>query len=152
MIKWTRTHLNRMSSLGTNDKSILVKWCIDEFSSCKYLSFLLLIIISVRYLLLVTAFILLVYTCLFSSIVKTSKVCLVHLNPFLEPTSAKQQEGNVSCSMKQREPLMGLELTTDRYPPITSQTRYPLHHDYIKRLVCYKTPALYIYSEIGEFY
>ena len=24
--------------------------------------------------------------------------------------------------------LMGLELTTDRYPPITSQTRYPLRH------------------------
>ena len=23
---------------------------------------------------------------------------------------------------------MGLELTTDRYPPITSQTCYPLHH------------------------
>ena len=118
VIKWTRTHLNRMSSLGTNDKSILVKWCIDEFSSCKYLSFLLLIIISVRYLLFVTAFILLVYTCLFSSIVKTSQVCLVHLNPFLEPTSAKQQEGKVSCSRKQREPLMGLELTTDRYPDV----------------------------------
>ena len=24
---------------------------------------------------------------------------------------------------------MGLELTTDMYPPITSQTRYPLRHD-----------------------
>ena len=23
---------------------------------------------------------------------------------------------------------MGLELTTDRYPPMTSQTRYPLRH------------------------
>ena len=23
---------------------------------------------------------------------------------------------------------MGLELSTDRYPPITSQTRYPLRH------------------------
>ena len=30
--------------------------------------------------------------------------------------------------MKQRGPLMVLELTTDRYPPITSQTRYPLRH------------------------
>ena len=29
---------------------------------------------------------------------------------------------------KQRGPLMGLELTNDRYPPITSQTRYPLRH------------------------
>ena len=30
--------------------------------------------------------------------------------------------------MKQRGPLMGFELTTDRSPSITSQTRYPLHH------------------------
>ena len=35
-------------------------------------------------------------------------------------------EGKVSCSRKQWGDLMGLELTTDRYPPITSQTRYPL--------------------------
>ena len=35
-------------------------------------------------------------------------------------------EGKVSCSRKQREPLMGLELMNDGYPPITSQTRYPL--------------------------
>ena len=33
-------------------------------------------------------------------------------------------ERKVSCSRKQREPLMGLELTTDRYP----LTRCPLHH------------------------
>jgi len=31
-------------------------------------------------------------------------------------------EGKVSCSKKQREPLMVLELTTDRHPPIPSQT------------------------------
>ena len=37
-------------------------------------------------------------------------------------------ESKVSCSMKQRGPLMGIELTTDRYPPITSQTCYPLRH------------------------
>ena len=37
-------------------------------------------------------------------------------------------EGKVSCSRKQRGPLIGLELTTDRYPLITSQTRYPLRH------------------------
>ena len=35
-------------------------------------------------------------------------------------------ESKVSYSMKQREPLMRLEFTTDRYPPITSQTRYQL--------------------------
>jgi len=33
-------------------------------------------------------------------------------------------EGKVTCSRKQRERLVGLELTTDRHPPITSQTRY----------------------------
>ena len=37
-------------------------------------------------------------------------------------------EGKVSCSREQWEPLMGLEFTTDRYPPITSQTRYLLRH------------------------
>ena len=34
-------------------------------------------------------------------------------------------EGKVSCSRKQREPLMGLELTTDRHQPITSATTAP---------------------------
>ena len=34
----------------------------------------------------------------------------------------------VSSLRKQRGPLMGLELTTDKYPPITSQTHYPLRH------------------------
>ena len=37
-------------------------------------------------------------------------------------------EGKVSCSRKQRGPSLGLKLTTDRYPPTTSQTRYPLRH------------------------
>ena len=37
-------------------------------------------------------------------------------------------EGKVSCSSKQRGPLLGLELTTERHPPTTSQTRYPLRH------------------------
>ena len=35
-------------------------------------------------------------------------------------------ESKVSCSRKQRVPLMGLELTTDKHPLITSQTCYPL--------------------------
>jgi len=35
-------------------------------------------------------------------------------------------EGKVSCSRKQQGPLLGLELTTDRHPPTTSQTSYPL--------------------------
>jgi len=37
-------------------------------------------------------------------------------------------EGNVSCSRKNPEPLIVLELTTDRHPAITSQTSYPLSH------------------------
>ena len=41
---------------------------------------------------------------------------------------------------------MGLELTTDRYPPITSQTRYPLRHAasfYLKNEM-FKRQYLYI--------
>ena len=45
-------------------------------------------------------------------------------NPFLESSN----EGKTSCQRKQRDPLMGLQLKTDRYLPITSQTRYPLRH------------------------
>ena len=30
--------------------------------------------------------------------------------------------------MKQREPLLGLELTTDRHPTTSNQKRNPLHH------------------------
>ena len=37
-------------------------------------------------------------------------------------------EGKVSCSMKQRGALLELELTTDRHPPTTSRTHYPLRH------------------------
>ena len=33
-------------------------------------------------------------------------------------------ESKVSSSRKQQEPLMGLEPTTDRHPPTTSQMRY----------------------------
>ena len=37
-------------------------------------------------------------------------------------------EGKVSCSRKQRKPLLGLELTTVRHAPNLSQTWYPLCH------------------------
>ena len=37
-------------------------------------------------------------------------------------------EGKVSCSRKQRDPLMGLELMTDKHSPIMSQTRYQPGH------------------------
>ena len=40
-------------------------------------------------------------------------------------------EGKVSCSGKQRGPLLGLELMTDRHRPTTSQTSYPLRHCFI---------------------
>ena len=78
---------------------------------------------------------------------KNSKLCLdehvlvsTHLSKFDCKTSifayvnharfrswnqpVQSNEGKVSCSRKQREPLMGLKLTTDRHPPITSQMRY----------------------------
>ena len=51
-------------------------------------------------------------------------------------------ESKVSCSRKQREPLMGFELTTDKYPPITSQTRDPLRHAAINVNAC--TPDFYV--------
>ena len=35
-------------------------------------------------------------------------------NPFLVPQLVLSNGGKVSCSMKQREPLKGIELTTDR--------------------------------------
>ena len=38
-------------------------------------------------------------------------------------------EGKVSCSRKQREPLMGFELMTDRHPWIMSQMRYWQRHE-----------------------
>ena len=71
----------------------------------------------------------LVYTNLFKFDGETSNVCLCksRSNPFREPTSTSN-EGKVSCSWKQRGPLLGLELTTDRHPPTTSQTGYPLRH------------------------
>jgi len=48
----------------------------------------------------------------------------------LEPTEPiLSNEGKVSCSRKQWQSLMGLELTTDRHPTITSQTRFPLRND-----------------------
>ena len=37
-------------------------------------------------------------------------------------------KSKVSCSMKQLGPLMGLKLTTGRYPAITSQMRHPMCH------------------------
>ena len=37
-------------------------------------------------------------------------------------------EGTVSCSRKQREPLIGVELKSDRHTPITSQTPYQMPH------------------------
>ena len=52
-------------------------------------------------------------------------LCKSCSNLFLEPTSTKQWRV-VSCSRKQRGPLTRLELTTDRYPLITSQTCYPV--------------------------
>jgi len=37
------------------------------------------------------------------------------------------KENKVSCSRKQRGPLVGFELTTGRYPPTTSQLENPIY-------------------------
>ena len=41
---------------------------------------------------------------------------------------------------------MGLDLTTDRYPPITNQTRYPLRHAASDLLVIYSNTAIHCES------
>ena len=71
---------------------------------------------------------LLVYTNLFQFDCETSN-CFAYVNharirSWNQPVLSNQSK--VSCSRKLRGPLMGLVLTTDRYPPITSQTRYQL--------------------------
>ena len=48
-------------------------------------------------------------------------------------------EHKVFCSKKQWKPLVGLEITTDRYQQTTSQTRYQLH-----TRVPYTTSYVYI--------
>ena len=61
---------------------------------------------------------------MFSSIVKQAFFAYVNqawIRSWNQPVLSN--EGKVSCSRKQRKPLTGLELTTDRHPPITSQTR-----------------------------
>ena len=44
---------------------------------------------------------------------------------------------------------MGLELTTDRYPPIMSQTRYPLRHAVI--ISIYSTMCVFQGKNFGGF-
>ena len=71
----------------------------------------------------------LVYTIYFNWIVKQAIFAYVNharIRPWNQPVLSNERK--VSCSRKQRVPLMRLELTTERYPPITSQTCYPLHH------------------------
>ena len=65
----------------------------------------------------------------FSLIVKQALFAYVNhtqIHSWNQPVLSNQSK--VSCSRKQRGPLIGLKLTTDKYPPITSQTRYPLRH------------------------
>ena len=59
------------------------------------------------------------------------------------------KEGKVSCSRKERGPLLGLELTSDRHPPTTSQTRYPMRHAALPVIVTY--PYTRLYSLFGGF-
>ena len=42
---------------------------------------------------------------------------------------------------------MGLELTTDKYPPITSQTRYPLRHAASKTVGSFKSQTVSFRSQ-----
>ena len=70
----------------------------------------------------------LVYTNLFRSIVKQALFAFVnHARIRSWNQLVLSNEGKVSCLRKQQEPLIGLELSTDRHPPITCQKRYLLH-------------------------
>ena len=67
----------------------------------------------------------------FISIVKQAMFAYVNharICSWNQPDRVLNNEGKVSCSWKQRGPLLGLELMTDRHPLTTSQTRYPLRH------------------------
>ena len=60
------------------------------------------------------------------------------------------KEGKVSCSRKERGPLLGLELTTDRHPRTTSQTRYPLRHAALPVIVTYPYTRLYSFFVVSK--
>jgi len=49
-----------------------------------------------------------------------AEVNYAHICSWNQPVLSN--EGKVSCSRKQRMPLMGLELKTDKFPLIISQT------------------------------
>ena len=69
----------------------------------------------------------LVYANYFSSIVKQAFFSYVNhawICSWNQPVLSN--EPKAFCLRKPWKPLMGLELTTDKHPPITSQTRYPL--------------------------
>ena len=73
-----------------------------------------------------TTYAILIY---FSLIVKQAMfACVNHARicSWNQPVLSNKRQ--VSCSRKRLEPLIGLELTPDRHPTITSQTGYPLHH------------------------
>ena len=113
------------------DISILHRSIFTHFadSGCVFISvcfmLILLYTISTTTLFSLVQFILIC----FSSIVKQAFFAYVNharIRSWNQPELSNQS--NVSCSRKQRGPLVGLELTTDRYPPITDQTCYPLRH------------------------
>jgi len=52
-------------------------------------------------------------------------------------------ESKMSFSMKQRKHLIGLKLTTDRFPPLTSQTPYPMRH---------VAPLTYLHTSLPDSY
>ena len=73
----------------------------------------------------------------FSSILKQENFAYARIRTLNQQVLIN--EDNDSCSRKQRNPLMGLELTTDRHPPITSQTRNSLRPPHQRELVSQMT-------------
>ena len=63
--------------------------------------------------------------------------------------SVLSNEVKVSCSRNQREPCLGLKLTTDRHQPTTSQPCYPLRH--VASHFCWVLSAIYPFQDCLRF-
>ena len=90
----------------------------------------------------------LVYTNLFEFNCETKKLFVyARIRSWNHPVLSNWSK--VSCSMKER----GLELTTDRYPSITSHTRFPLRQAASKVLYkCISSISVYVHIQRLSIY
>ena len=90
------------------------------------------------------------YFILFRSQTKQHLLMLNHAQIRSWNQPVLSNDGKVLCSRKQREPLLGTGLKTDKHPPTTSHTRYPVHHEHDAiTLLQFRTSNHYFPTEIG---